>query len=240
MKRYDPNQAEFIDFYLPFGGKLKSSNRWVKLAKLMPWDEVESCYGESLSSNGMGAPALPGRMAYGALIIKERLGVSDEEVVEQICENPYLQHFLGLCEYQEKAPFDPSMMVHFRSRFTEEHHQRINSKIIHQATEETECAGEDKAEGEEDDDGPPPNAGKLLVDASCTPADISYPTDLKLLGEAREKSELYIDLLHAPVIGSRKKPRTYRQKARKQYLAVAKQKKPGAKKIRKAIRKQLC
>jgi hypothetical protein len=45
--------------------------------------------------------------------------------------------------------------------------------------------------------------------------------------------------MHAPCIGVRRKPRTYRQKARRLYLAVAKQKKPGAKKIRKAIGQQL-
>ncbi len=38
----------------------------------------------------MGAPAKPFPMALGALIIKERLGTSDEETVEQIRENPYL------------------------------------------------------------------------------------------------------------------------------------------------------
>ncbi len=29
------------------------------------------------------------------------------------------------------------------------------------------------------------NWGTLSIDASCTPADITYPTDLKLLNEAR-------------------------------------------------------
>lgn len=48
-----------------------------------------------------------------------------------------------------------------------------------------------------------------------------------------------IDVMHAPFIGVRPKPRTYRQKARRLYLAVAKQKKPGSKKIRKAIGQQL-
>ncbi|MBN2843689.1 MAG: IS5 family transposase, partial [Sedimentisphaerales bacterium] len=83
------------------------------------------------------------------------------------------------------------------------------------------------------------NKGKLIVDATCTPADISYPTDLSLLNEAREKSEEIIDAMHEPLAGIRRKPRTYRRKARKGYLAVAKQKKPGLKKIRKAIGQQL-
>ena len=79
----------------------------------------------------------------------------------------------------------------------------------------------------------------MIVDATCTPADITYPTDLSLLNEAREKSEEIIDAMHEPFAGVGKKPRTYRQKARKAYLAVAKQKKPGARKIRRAIGQQL-
>ena len=32
--------------------------------------------------------------ALGALIIKEKLGISDRETIEQIKENPYLQYLL--------------------------------------------------------------------------------------------------------------------------------------------------
>ena len=94
----DLQQSEFVDFYLPFGGKLSASNRWVKLAGLVPWEKIEACYRQSLEGTAMGAPAKSARIAFGALIIKERLGVTDEETVEQITENPYLQYFLGLHE----------------------------------------------------------------------------------------------------------------------------------------------
>jgi hypothetical protein len=69
-------------------------------------------------------------MALGALIIKEKLGISDEETVEQIRENPYLQYFLGLSEYSDKAPFEASMMVHFRKRLNLEFVGRINERIV--------------------------------------------------------------------------------------------------------------
>ena len=240
MNRHATNQTEFLDFYLPFNGRLSRSNRWAKLAEMVPWDVVESCYAESLAGTGQGAPAKSGRIAYGALLIKERLGVTDEETAAQILENPYLQYFLGLRQLQETPLFDPSMMVHFRSRFSEEHHELINSKIIEAATgsDTDESGGED-----EDNEDPPENAGKLLVDATCTPADIPYPTDLSLLNEAREKTEAVIDQFHGWIAEETeetvKKPRTYRQKARKQYLSVAKQKKPGAKKVRQAVGQQL-
>ena len=58
-------------------------------------------------------------MALGALIIKARLGLTDEELVEQIKENPYLQFFIGLEGFQFSAPFDPSMMVDFCKRLPE-------------------------------------------------------------------------------------------------------------------------
>ena len=54
----------------------------------------------------MGAPAKPFPMALGALIIKEKLGISDRETVEQIRENPYLQYFIGLSEYRNEPPFE--------------------------------------------------------------------------------------------------------------------------------------
>ena len=238
MLKADPNQSEFINLYLPFSGRLRSSNRWVKLASLVPWDEVGQCYSESLADTGMGAPAKSARIAYGALIIKERLGLSDEETTEQIGENPYLQYFMGMEEYHDGPLFDSSMMVHFRSRFSAADHERINEKIIEEATGESKDSNQDEDSGDE----PPANSGKLLVDATCTPADIKHPTDLGLLSEAREKTENLIDQMHGRLRLSdpkRTKPRTYRQTARKQYLGVAKQKKPGGKKIRKAIGQQL-
>ena len=55
MNRNVSNQREFVDFYLPFGGHLKASNRWCKLAEMVPWDLVESCYADNLAGTGMGA-----------------------------------------------------------------------------------------------------------------------------------------------------------------------------------------
>ena len=73
----------------------------------MPWAVVKECYAESLAGTGMGRSALPGRVAFGSLIIKERLGTTDEETAEQIREKPYLQFFLGLLEFREDYLFDP-------------------------------------------------------------------------------------------------------------------------------------
>jgi len=80
--------------------------------------------------------------------------------------------------------------------------------------------------------------GKLIVDATACPQDISYPTDLNLLNDAREKSEELIDFLYSSTL-HKKKPRTYREVARKTYLKVAQKKTKSKSEIRRAIRKQL-
>ena len=77
----------------------------------------------------------------------------------------------------------------------------------------------------------------MIIDATCAPQNIKYPQDIELLNEAREKLEDMICRISEEYGFYR--PRMYRQKARKDYLALAKCRKRGAKKIRKAIRKQL-
>ncbi len=85
-----------------------------------------------------------------------------------------------------------------------------------------------------------PNRGKLIIDATCAPADITYPTDLGLLNKARVHTEKIIDILYKQIKDkANKKPRTYRNLARKDYLALAKQRRPTRKKRKQAIKKQL-
>ena len=107
-RQTDENQQEFDDFIIPFSGHLNSKNRWVQLADMIPWKTFEDKYAEQFSSE-TGAPAKSFRMALGALLIKEKLQITDEETVEQIRENHYLQYLIGMEGYQDKQPFDPSM-----------------------------------------------------------------------------------------------------------------------------------
>ena len=114
MYRKKDNQQTIEDFILPFDGALAADNRWVIKAQMIPWDDIEGDYSDLFPSD-TGNVAKPARVAFGALIIKETLGVSDEETVAQIQENPYLQYFLGFKQYTNKKPFDPSLMVRFRA-----------------------------------------------------------------------------------------------------------------------------
>mgnify|MGYP001133751711 CR=1 FL=1 len=250
---YKHNERQMVmpeDFYLPFGGKLNPKNRWCQLAAIIPWPEVEDRYVKNFKrKNGQAAHSV--RVALGALIIQNRKNLSDRELVEEISENPYLQYFLGFSGFVDTKPFDPSMMVHFRKRLGKDIINEINELIAIEPAKpkDTDDSNDDDASGatnthaeKGDSDTPDPNvkkAGTLLLDATCAPADIHYPTDLWLLNETREALEEIIDALHEPHIGSSKKPRTYRINARKDYLNIDKKKRKTKRELRKGIGKQL-
>lgn len=59
------------------------------------------------STRGLGVPAKPFRIAQGALIIKTCIGLTDEELLEKIKENLYLQFFIGLEGFLYSALFEP-------------------------------------------------------------------------------------------------------------------------------------
>ena len=239
MYRYSNGQISLTDFKQPVGMNLKESNRWVKEAQTIPWPEIEKRYA-ALFTNRKGNVAKPLRLALGACIIQAEYGYSDEETALQIQENPYLQYFCGYPGYDdEKLPFDPSLMVYFRKRLTPEVLGEINEMIVRDAKERQVKEAESK-DDDDDSDGQPGtggNSGTMIVDATCAPSNIRYPQDVSLLNEARENAETFLDVLHDPADG--KKPRTYRKRARKDYLKYTRCRKHTAKMTRKAIGKQL-
>ena len=237
MYKFDNGQISLEDFGQPIGMNLKNSNRWVKRAQTIPWLEIEKKYAK-LFSNKKGNVAKSLRLGLGARIIQAEYGYSDAEIPLQIQENPYLQYFCGYRAFDDsKPPFDSSMMVYFRKRLTPEIIGEINELIIaaEQAKleKEKEKTVKDESDDSDDDD---KNSGTMIVDATCAPSQISYPQDVSLLNKARECSEKIIDELHEK---GKKKPRTYRKKAHKDYTSYVRSRKPKAKQTRKAIGKQL-
>ncbi|MHC5828492.1 MAG: transposase, partial [Nostoc sp.] len=135
---------------------------------------------------------------------------SDRETVEQIKENPYLQYLIGMSSYINEAPFDASMLVHFRERISADLVNKVNQETVKRmlettsstlATESTESteSTQKKTEELEKEDNTPKNRGKLILDATCAPGDISYPTDFELLNQVRKQTERVIDVLYEQI-----------------------------------------
>jgi hypothetical protein len=218
------------------------------MAAMIPWDLLEPEYAHHF--NNKGRPAKRFRVALGTLIVQETLKLTDRETAVQISENPCIQFFLGFPEFQNRIPFDASLLVYFRKRLNWENIAKINDLITKVAPPETESTDsnpdDDSNDGESGSGNEPekrvaekkePVQGTLILDATCAPADIRHPQDLSLIDEARRKTESIIDVLHAKVGG--KKPRTYRKKARCHFLGVIRKRKKDPKEVQKAIRKQL-
>ena len=103
-RKHNNGQLSIEEFHVPFGGTLDTDNRWV-LSFPMPWEELVKSDAPQFNPT-TGAPAKPVRLAFGALFIKQLLGLTDEQTVEQIRENAYMQFFLGFADYSSKAPFN--------------------------------------------------------------------------------------------------------------------------------------
>lgn len=232
---------------LPFGVELRADNRWVQYARIMPWGKIDGIYSAGFDEP-RGQVAKPSRLAFGALFIQHRLGITDAETVDQIRENPSMQYFCGFDSYTTDKPFDSSLMVYFRKRITKEMMKEITeAAFAEEAKKAVESEDSDDGNGNHGGGCKPDeggcgneNKGTMLLDATCYPADIKYPTDVGLLNHARELTERIVDGLHEqlrqPGI---EKPRTYRNVARTDYLEFVRKRKPTTQQIRNAIRQQL-
>lgn len=235
------------EFFLLFGERLNPENRWCKLVALIPWDMVENNYAKSFKNLKHGNEEFSVRIALGSFIIQNHEAFSDKKLLTNIAENPYMQCFIGLHAFVEKPPFDSSLLVHFRKRLGKDIINEINEIVakldISKDDDDNDTSGgssmSNDSQTSDEEVAETKNLGKLILDATCTPADVHYPTDIWLLNEVREALEESIDVLHSLNVGTYQKPRTYRDCARRAYLNIDKKKRPTAKEIRKDVGQQL-
>jgi len=148
----------------PLGGGLQRNNRWMKLSRVMPWDNLEEVY-RRYFSEGMGRPAKDSQLMIGLLVVKHIEGISDEKAVEAFMENPYIQAFCGHETFVvETNIVDPSLLSRSRKRLGKEFFEKFESEILGVLIEKKVIHPKDH-----------------MMDATVVPANIEYPTDVKLL-----------------------------------------------------------
>jgi len=159
----------------------------------------------------------------------------------------FMQYFLGYSSFTNEPPFSATLFVEIRKRLdlsiinsiseiVGTHQKEIEEKLLKKekskdvdskgaiSNNSTVTTEEDKRDGDT-------NAGTIIMDATVAPQNITYPTDLKLLNAAREKSEELIDKLYDKNIHGTLKVRTYRKLARKDFLNAIKKKTKSFKEI---------
>lgn len=233
-KYVSPSQLSLAGCESPFERSLNPENRWVRLSKLLPWDDLCSIYRKHIPEKETGRPDLNPRLVLGAIMIKHICDLDDRETVDQISENIYMQYFLGYSSFCDTPPFDPSLFVEFRKRLGLEQINAINDRIA-KLKRDIEAKQKDKSDDNQDTN---PNKGSLIMDATACPQEIAYPTDVDILNDARMKSEELMDVVFEYSTETIK-PRNYREIARKDYLNIAQKKTKSRKNIRIAIKKQL-
>lgn len=221
MIKKPSNQLTIDSFMDATIGQLNPKNRWVNLAKMIPWAPLCSIY-ESKMNKRKGAPSKDARLVIGALLIKHKLKLSDQEAVEQIQENPYLQFFVGLPRFTYEKPFDSSLFTHIRKRFVTSDFNKM-TQILQSFEIEINETGQTFTEENESEENTNQERNIIVVDATVAPQEIPYPTDHSLVATARVQSELIIDKLWFHIADKASgKPRTYRETARKAFVQAHK------------------
>lgn len=225
---------------------LSKSNRWVQLGDTLPWDEIELLYNHRLHNGKRGAGNKPARMIIGALLIKHKMNLSDEETIFAIQENPYMQYLVGLSEFTDKPIFDPTLFVTIRKRLGNNDFNDMSVSLLKIQVEKARIAAEEKAKDKDDSNsGSSPatdedaeftdsqgrlHKGSLKIDATCADAEVRYPTDIDLLHDGCKVIHRYIHTLCERF--SLVAPSTHNKAARSAYLEVIKLKKRSKKVIR--------
>jgi len=217
-KSKDRRAGNLFSDILPFGGKLNSENRWLKMHDLIPWEELESIYRRYFSS--LGRPGKDSQLINGLLIVKHLMTMSDEAVVDCFLESPYVQYFCGYEQFVTRREIEASTLTRMRKRLGVEYFKKFEEELLSVLKARRIIKSKEQ-----------------MVDATVFPANISYPTDTGLIESVRVWAVESIKRLRL-VEGIKEKVRTYSRKARAAYLKFQKKRKRTRREIRKA-KKQL-
>lgn len=218
---------------------LSKENRWVKLADALDWKHIEAEYNKRLSNQSRGACNKPARMVIGAMIIKHTLCCSDEVTILSIQENPYMQYLVGLKYFQEAPIFSPELFVTLRKRIDDKffndimlsmHKDCIKKSGTSESEHSDKSDSETSGKSQQSESSPVTHKGKMKIDATCTDAEMRYPTDINILEDSSREIERLAQKVSSKAGITR--PRSCRGEARSCFVRYMKKKHKGKKLIR--------
>lgn len=239
-----------LDLFRSSFDDLDKSNRWVILADRLPWDEIEKIYNSRLDNKYKGAGNKPARMIVGACIIKHKFCLSDQETIDMIKENPYMQYLCGLSEFTDKPIFDASLFVTIRKRISMEEINGMVTSLLNrelrkkedkkQGNNQGESNGDISSSANQDDNGAEftdsqgrKHKGILKMDATCADAEVRFPVDVDIIHDGCKVVDRYINSLCKTLCI--KRVRSSYKTARSFYLELVKRKKKGGKLVKETI-----
>ncbi|MDI6641836.1 MAG: transposase, partial [Elusimicrobiota bacterium] len=171
-------------------------------------------------SRDQGRPTIPLRAKVSTETIKRLYKKSDREAVHMVEENMYAQKFCELHPSQVTGYMDPENgLSNFRKKIRKEGLAFLEEVLQAAASKRPLKKGD-----------------KLIIDTTCVPTDIIYPTDIRLLERCRQ--EVIRLIKKAKQLGMKLAYRTYNRTARKVFVRFSKLSRPKEK-TRKRVHKQM-
>lgn len=143
--------------------ELPKENELIQMAEEIDWDSMIEIVGKKYSSTE-GRPSSSLRMMIGLEIAKRKYGMSDWDIVEQLKVDLALKVFCGFNSCDHEIP-DPSSLTVFRRRLDKETLKQMEEVNVRKIIRRV----------------PLRIRHQVIVDSTCVPANITYPTDSKLL-----------------------------------------------------------
>ena len=144
----------------------------VLLRDAINWKRFEETMRSAYCENN-GRPSIPVRMMAGLTFLKYMYAMSDQDVLDNWCENPYWQYFCGGEFFEHEPPTDQSTMSRWRSRLGEKNVQEMISEALDSALRNKVAKAKDFE--------------RVNVDTTVEEKNIRFPTDARLLDRARER-----------------------------------------------------
>lgn len=152
-----------------FDAELPAGNELVRMTQEIDWEAMTEIVGGKYSeTRGRNSNSL--RMMIALEIAKRKLGLSDRDIVEQLKVDISLKYFCGFDSFDHDIP-DPSSLTYFRRRLDAETVQKLEEATIRKIIRRV----------------PLRIRHQVISDTTCVPANITYPTDSKLLATAWKK-----------------------------------------------------
>jgi len=138
----------------------------IKMEKEIDWEAMTEIVGKRYSGKtGRNSKSL--RMMIGLEIAKRKYGLSDEAIVDQLKVDMALKVFCGFNEWGHDLP-EASSMSRFRARLDEKTLQQLEEVNVRKMIRKA----------------PRRNRYQIITDSTCVEANVTYPTDSKLLSKA--------------------------------------------------------
>lgn len=167
---HNADQISIFNFGNVLKINLDKNHELVKMEALLPWDELVDAIASTYKDTGRPSKSI--RLMLGLLIIKHKYGIADKELIERLKGDIYFQYFCGFDSFIDSDIIpDSSSLTYFRKRLTPEILQKIENAIAIKLIKKL----------------PKKRRHSIMVDTTCMPANVTFPTDTKLLSRVYEK-----------------------------------------------------